>query len=99
MLAPEHTGISVICPHLMRTNIHEHRRLPPARCQTQEGDASNAMRAGLATQIKSMTEQGMDPIDAARCTLNALRNNRASLPCPRHDLVMNTNSRIVTILF
>jgi NAD(P)-dependent dehydrogenase (short-subunit alcohol dehydrogenase family) len=73
-LAPEAIGVSVICPHLMHTRIHEHASLRPERYRTGVADA--AAEAQAAAELSAVTAAGMDPMDVAAETLSAVRDNR-----------------------
>jgi NAD(P)-dependent dehydrogenase (short-subunit alcohol dehydrogenase family) len=73
-LAPEGIGVSVICPHLMRTRIHEHAGSRPERFRTGPADA--AADAQAAARIAELTAAGMDPLEVAAETLRAVQDNR-----------------------
>jgi NADP-dependent 3-hydroxy acid dehydrogenase YdfG len=73
-LAAEAIGVSVICPHLMRTRIHEHAGLRPERYRSGSVDAAAESQA--AAEVAAATAVGMDPLDVAAETLAAVRDNR-----------------------
>jgi len=58
-------GVSVFCPHLVRTNIHEHT----VRALGPEGQA-------IADAIRGFTAVGMAPEEAGRYVVDGIRNNR-----------------------
>jgi len=68
-LASEGIGVSVLCPHLMRSRIHEHESLRPVSFK-DSGYASTPPE--LADKVLA----GMDPMDVAQHALQAVRDNR-----------------------
>jgi NADP-dependent 3-hydroxy acid dehydrogenase YdfG len=75
-LTLESIGVSVVCPHLMRTHIYEHAMLRP----TVYGDSGYSVSPGETTQrarqMEAMNAAGMDPMEVAEQTLYAVRTNR-----------------------
>jgi len=82
-LAEEGIGVSVLCPHLVRTNIHEHGSLRPARF-----GGSNAAEP-LHEAVASMVSVGMAPLEVARKVLRGIARN---------DLYILTHPEIAPIV-
>lgn len=75
-VAPENIGVSVVCPHLMRTHIYEHSSLRPSSFgNAGGGNSCSAPNIGQEA-LEAMTAAGMDPLEVAEHTLEAVRNNR-----------------------
>lgn len=75
-LAAESIGVSVICPHLMRTEIHEHAALRPSKYHVSGYGSAADSGSPTPQQIQLSTAVGMDPMEVAAQTLSAVRNNR-----------------------
>lgn len=66
-------GVSVLCPHLVRTDIHLHASLRPDRFND-----SGYARSGTASDFdpnKAMLEVGMDPLEIGRRVLRGIERN------------------------
>jgi NAD(P)-dependent dehydrogenase (short-subunit alcohol dehydrogenase family) len=74
-LKPHGIGVSVLCPHFVRTGIASSGRNRPA----QYGPPASydpASRAGqMAAEIAKSVEAGIDPADVAARVLSAIRND------------------------
>jgi NAD(P)-dependent dehydrogenase (short-subunit alcohol dehydrogenase family) len=72
-LASDGIGVSVLCPHLVRTHIYEHADLRPERY-------ANAIQAplppGFSEQLRAANDCGMDPAEVASHVIDAIRANR-----------------------
>jgi NAD(P)-dependent dehydrogenase (short-subunit alcohol dehydrogenase family) len=68
-LAEEGIGVSVLCPHLVRTSIHEHAALRPARFATAQSDAQDS------EAVAAIVAAGMDPLEVARKALRGIERN------------------------
>ncbi len=74
-LKPHGVGVSVLCPHFVRTGIADAGRNRPARYGQSE-TYDPASRAGqLAAEITRGVEAGIDPADVAARVLSAIRND------------------------
>jgi NAD(P)-dependent dehydrogenase (short-subunit alcohol dehydrogenase family) len=75
-LAPLGIGVSVFCPGLVNTNIHEFERLRPARYANTgyavHADTAAAREEFMKTQI---LPAGMDPLEVGERVLRGIRNN------------------------
>jgi NAD(P)-dependent dehydrogenase (short-subunit alcohol dehydrogenase family) len=75
-LAPLGIGVSVFCPGLVNTNIHEFERLRPARYANTgyavHADTAAAREELMKTQI---LPAGMDPLEVGGRVLRGIRNN------------------------
>jgi short-subunit dehydrogenase len=75
-LEPHGIGVSVFCPGLVNTNIHEFARLRPARYSDTgyavHADAAAARETFMKTQI---LPAGMDPDEVGERVLRGIRNN------------------------
>jgi len=75
-LAPLGIGVSVFCPGLVNTNIHEFERLRPARYANTgyavHADTAAAREELMKTQI---LPAGMDPLEVGERVLRGIRNN------------------------
>ncbi len=74
-LKPHGIGVSVLCPHFVRTGIADAgRNRPPQYGPSETYDP--ASRAGqLAAEITRGVEAGIDPADVAARVLSAIRND------------------------
>ncbi len=86
-LAAEHIGVSVLCPHLVRTNIHMHASMRPEH-YSNAGEGRDA-EAALSAAVKSMVEVGMDPLEVGRRVVKGIERN---------DLYILTHPEIETII-
>jgi NAD(P)-dependent dehydrogenase (short-subunit alcohol dehydrogenase family) len=75
-LEPLGIGVSVFCPGLVNTNIHEFERLRPAR-YANTGYAAHAEAAAAREQFMKTTilPAGMDPLEVGERVLRGIRNN------------------------
>lgn len=72
-LAPEHIGVSVLCPHLMRTNIYQHAGMRPERFKASGYAPPTSMAAGQLTEfMKQMNDKGMDPREVAKHAIDGI---------------------------
>jgi len=88
-LAEQGIGVSVLCPHLVRTDIHRHASLRPQRFK-------NSGYAGLDTAdqasdptIKALVDAGMDPAEVGWRVLRGIERN---------DLYILTHPEIESII-
>jgi short-subunit dehydrogenase len=74
-LKPHGIGVSVLCPHFVRTRIAESGRNRPARYgQPQPIDPASA--AGqVSAEVAKGVEAGINPADVAARVLSAIRND------------------------
>lgn len=74
-LKPEGIGVSVLCPHFVRTRISDSGRNRPERYGQSE-TFDPATRAGqIAAEISRSVEAGIDPAGVAARVLSAIRND------------------------
>ncbi|HEX7761317.1 MAG TPA: SDR family NAD(P)-dependent oxidoreductase [Caulobacteraceae bacterium] len=71
-LAPQGIGVSVLCPGLVRSAIHESDKLRPADLSARGKPIDEVFNARLA----QVHQAGMEPEEVAEKTLNAIRANR-----------------------
>ncbi len=71
-LAPDHIGISVLCPGPVRTNIHEVAQNRPA--QFGVSDAFRAAESSGATKVPFPSM--LEPAQVGELVLNAIRNDQ-----------------------
>jgi hypothetical protein len=76
--------VSVLCPHLVRTDIHQHSSLRPERFG-KSGSPADASDPG----VKAMVAVGMDPLEVGRRVLRGIQRN---------DLYILTHPEIEPIL-
>jgi NAD(P)-dependent dehydrogenase (short-subunit alcohol dehydrogenase family) len=75
-VASDGIGVSVVCPHLMRTHIYEHASLrPPGFGNADVGQPASAS-AISQEMLEAMSAAGMDPLEVAEHTLEAVLENR-----------------------
>lgn len=70
-LAPRNIGVSVLCPGLVNTNIHESDRVRPAHLSTDIGPIDQT----FMKKLPEMHKAGMDPVDVGRKVLEGIRRN------------------------
>jgi NAD(P)-dependent dehydrogenase (short-subunit alcohol dehydrogenase family) len=96
-VASESIGVSVVCPHLMRTNIHEHATLRPSEFINSDADERGGSPPISQEALEAMSAAGMDPLEVAEHALEAVRDNRLYvIPFPelrgivkqRYDAIM-----------
>ena len=75
-LASESIGVSVVCPHLMRTHIYEHASLRPSEYRNPDVGERDAAQPIGQKALEAMSAAGMDPLEVAEHTLEAVRDNR-----------------------
>ena len=70
-LAPHNIGVSVLCPGLVNSAIHESDKIRP------EALSANATRApeGFMARLAEVHEHGMDPVEVGRKVLKAIQAN------------------------
>jgi short-subunit dehydrogenase len=88
-LASEAIGVTVVCPHLMRTHIYEHSTLRPNTAERSGYGPPPTGDAPIIKQLEAMSAAGMDPVEVAEHTLTAvLANNLYVIPFPElRDIV------------
>jgi len=74
-LASESIGVTVVCPHLMRTHIYEHATLRPNQPKSSGYGPPLKAEDVLTKQLEAMSAAGMDPLEVAEHTLAAVRDN------------------------
>jgi len=69
-------GVSILCPHLVRTDIHEHMRLRPSKFKAS-GDASFTASQNVESDhaLKARNDVGMDPLKVGRRVLRGIERN------------------------
>lgn len=72
-LEEEGIGVSVLCPHLVRTNIYEHADLRPHGI-AEEGRLGIPGSEARAA-VKAMVDVGMDPLEVGRRVLRGMERN------------------------
>jgi NAD(P)-dependent dehydrogenase (short-subunit alcohol dehydrogenase family) len=70
-LAPRNIGVSVLCPGLVNTNIHESDRVRPAHLSTDVGPIDTA----FMKKLPDMHKAGMDPLEVGERVLEGIRRN------------------------
>jgi NAD(P)-dependent dehydrogenase (short-subunit alcohol dehydrogenase family) len=70
-LAPRNIGVSVVCPGLVNTNIHECERTRPPQFANDIGHADDAFMKALPSMYKA----GMDPLEVGQRVLEGIRRN------------------------
>ena len=74
-LKPYGIGVSVLCPHFVRTAIGQSERNRPERYgQTMPLDPASPAAAMIA-ELARLIEAGVEPSDVAARVLAAIRNN------------------------
>jgi NAD(P)-dependent dehydrogenase (short-subunit alcohol dehydrogenase family) len=74
-LQPHGIGVSVLCPHFVRTGIGESGRNRPDRYgKTQPLDPASPA-AALVAELARRIEAGLDPVEVAARVLAAIRND------------------------
>jgi len=87
-LAGDGIGVSVLCPHLVRTNIHQHESLRPERFHpTSPPSGPNSPSSDPETQARM--DVGMDPLEVGRRVVQGIQRN---------DLYILTHPEIEPIL-
>jgi NAD(P)-dependent dehydrogenase (short-subunit alcohol dehydrogenase family) len=74
-LKPHGIGVSVLCPHFVRTGIAGSGRNRPARFGQPETFDPASRTGQLAAEITRNVEAGIDPADVAARVLSAIRND------------------------
>ncbi len=76
-LADTNIGVTVFCPGLVNTNIGDSNRNRPSTFAESGFKPDPKMMARMREQMKTLRgpPPGMDPLDAGRRVLNAMRNN------------------------
>jgi len=74
-LEPDGIGISVLCPHFVRTGIGDSGRNRPARYGTAPVLDPATRAAALVAEISRQIEAGLDPAAVAARVLEAIRAN------------------------
>jgi short-subunit dehydrogenase len=69
-LAPHNIGVSVLCPGLVNTNIHESEKVRP-KALSNVGPIDHAFMA----KLPEMHKAGMDPVEVGEKVLEAIRRN------------------------
>ena len=70
-LAPRNIGVSVLCPGLVNTNIHECGRTRPPHLSTDIGPVDEAFMKCLPKMYKA----GMDPLEVGERVLAGIKRN------------------------
>ena len=70
-LAPRNIGVSVLCPGLVNTNIHESERIRPAHLATDIGQIDQA----FMKKLPEMHKAGMNPVDVGHKVLEGIKRN------------------------
>ncbi len=70
-LAPRNIGVSVLCPGLVNTNIHESDRTRPAHLSTDIGLVDQA----FMQKLPELQKAGMDPVDVGHRVLEGIKRN------------------------
>lgn len=70
-LAPRNIGVSVLCPGLVNTNIHESDRVRPQHLCADIGPADEA----FVKKLPEIHKAGMDPVDVGHKVLEGIRRN------------------------
>lgn len=86
-LAEDGIGVSVLCPHLVRTDISMHGSLRPSRFNDSGYVSSNNPEEFDPAQ--AIAEVGMDPLEVGRRVLRGIQNN---------DLYILTHPEIESII-
>jgi NAD(P)-dependent dehydrogenase (short-subunit alcohol dehydrogenase family) len=74
-LAGDGIGVSVLCPHLVRTDIHQHASLRPERF-SNSGYRAGATAGGASDPgVKALVDVGMDPLEVGRRVLRGILQN------------------------
>jgi NAD(P)-dependent dehydrogenase (short-subunit alcohol dehydrogenase family) len=74
-LKPYGIGVSVLCPHFVRTGIADSGRNRPARYGQPETFDPASPAGQIAAEIARSVEAGIDPADVAARVLAAIRND------------------------
>lgn len=70
-LAPRNIGVSVLCPGLVNTNIHQSELVRPAHLATDIGPIDHA----FMKKLPEMQKAGMDPVDVGGKVLEGIKRN------------------------
>jgi NAD(P)-dependent dehydrogenase (short-subunit alcohol dehydrogenase family) len=70
-LAPHNIGVSVLCPGLVNSNIHESEKVRPSALSKNIGPIDHAFMAKLPEIHKA----GMDPMEVGQKVLEGIRRN------------------------
>lgn len=70
-LAPRNIGVSVLCPGLVNTNIHESDQIRPAHLSSDTGPVDHA----FMKKLPELHKAGMDPVDVGRKVLESIKRN------------------------
>lgn len=71
-LARDGIGVSVLCPHLVRTHIYEHADLRPERYASP---SESHLPPGFSDKLRAANDCGMDPAEVASHVIDAIRAN------------------------
>jgi len=74
-LAADGIGVSVLCPHLVRTDIHQHASLRPERFSSSGYRAAVTARGASDPGVKALVDVGMDPLEVGRRVLRGILQN------------------------
>jgi NAD(P)-dependent dehydrogenase (short-subunit alcohol dehydrogenase family) len=74
-LAEDGIGVSVLCPHLVRTEIHQHASLRPERFGGSGYNTAAATNDVSDSSIKAIVDVGMDPLEVGRRVLRGILQN------------------------
>ncbi len=70
-LAPRNIGVSVLCPGLVNSNIHESDRTRPGHLATEIGPVDEA----FMKKLPQMHRAGMDPVEVGHKVLEGIKRN------------------------
>ena len=71
-LQPLGIGVSVLCPHFVRTKIGESGRNRPDRYGRSQPLDPNSQAAAVVAEIARQIAAGLDPVDVAARVVNAI---------------------------
>jgi NAD(P)-dependent dehydrogenase (short-subunit alcohol dehydrogenase family) len=74
-LAPLNIGVTVLCPGYVQTRIWDSRRNRQERYGPAPALAPGSAAARLASVLFDLNKTGLDPLDVARQTVTAIRQN------------------------
>jgi NAD(P)-dependent dehydrogenase (short-subunit alcohol dehydrogenase family) len=74
-LKPHGIGVSVLCPHFVRTGIADSGRNRPARYGQPQPLEPSSRAAQVFAEIAKGVEAGISPVDVAARVLSAIRND------------------------
>ncbi len=73
--APLGIGVSILCPHFVRTRIADSARNRPAGRGERAAPEPDSQAAQISAVISKLVEAGIDPAVVAARTLNAIRED------------------------